>query len=172
MAEKGGKATLPGQGRLGHDDQMKAGLCVRPARADELDSVAQVWHASASAADDAPPQMPTVQELRARIDAELAYGWELSVALVGDAVVGMLAVSKDERVLDELYIAPSMQRKGVGKLLLRRAMEEMPTGFTLRTSAINVGARAFYERMGLRLLSEGAHPRHGHPVCFYGWDVG
>jgi len=32
----------------------------------------------------------------------------------------MLAVKKTDRVLDQLYISPSAQRRGVGKALLRR----------------------------------------------------
>jgi ribosomal protein S18 acetylase RimI-like enzyme len=55
----------------------------------------------------------------------------------------------------QLYISPSIQRRGIGELLLRRAMEEMPTGFTLRTASANISARAFCERMGLKLLAEG-----------------
>ena len=143
----------------------------RSAREDDLVRVAQVWRASAAAAEGAPPETPSVDDLRARIDVELADAWTLSVACIGDEIVGMLAVKRAERVLDQLFISPSVQRRGVGKLLLKRAMEEMPAGFTLRTASANISARAFYERMGLRLLSEGDHPRNGHPVCFYGWNV-
>ena len=144
----------------------------RSAREDELDRVAQVWRASASVADGAPPEVASVDELRARIDIELAEAWTLSVATRDGEIVGMLAVKKAERVLDQLYISPSTQRQGIGKLLLKRAMEDMPAGFTLRTASANIAARAFYEQMGLKLLSEGAHPRLGLPVCFYGWKVG
>ncbi len=146
----------------------------RTAQQDDLDRVAQVWHASASASgvDDAPPDKPSVDALRTRIDIELADAWTLSVACIDGEIVGMLAVKKAERVLDQLFIMPGFQRQGVGKLLLNRAMEEMPAGFTLRTASGNISARTFYERMDLRLLTEGNHPRHGYPVCYYGWNVG
>ena len=116
--------------------------------------------------------MASVDELRARIDIELAEAWTLSVATRDGEIVGMLAVKKAERVLDQLYISPSVQRQGIGTLLLKRAMEEMPAGFTLRAASANIAARAFYEQMGLKLLSEGVHPRLGLLVCFYGWKAG
>lgn len=141
----------------------------RAAQRGDLDRVAQVWHASAAAAAGAAPEVPAVEDLRARIDAELAGAWTLFVASQENCIVGMLAVNKAERILDQLFVSPSMQRRGIGKTLLKRAMVEMPAGFTLRTASVNVNARAFYERMGLRLLSEGSHPGRGHPVCFYGW---
>lgn len=150
---------------------MIATVDIRPARVDELDDVALVWHASASAADDAPPRMSSVEDLRARIDVELADGWTLFVASLAGEVVGVLAMKKIEGVLDQLYVSPSTQRGTIGAQLLGRARAEMPNGFTLRTASANRGARAFYKRMGLKLLSEGVHPRHGHPVCFYGWSV-
>ncbi|ULA59749.1 MAG: hypothetical protein LZF60_160077 [Nitrospira sp.] len=83
----------------------------------------------------------------------------------------MLALKKSDAIVDQLFILPSAQRRGLGKLLLGQAMKEMPNGFTLRTAAANAGARAFYEKIGLKLLSVGKHPRDGYAVCFYGWKV-
>jgi len=56
---------------------------IRAGQPDDLDGVAQFWHAAASAADDAPPEMPSVDDLRARIDVELTNAWALSVAAIG-----------------------------------------------------------------------------------------
>jgi hypothetical protein len=67
---------------------------IRPARVGELDDVALIWHASASAADDAPPRMSSVEDLRARIDVELGDGWTLFVASFAEEVVGILAMKK------------------------------------------------------------------------------
>ena len=145
---------------------------IRPAQDADLDRVALLWHVSAGAADDAPLQTPSIPELRERIDAELADAWTLHVAWIEGELIGMLAVKKTERVLDQLYILPSFQRRGAGKALLNFAMEEMPAGFTLRTGLANYRARSFYEHMGLNFVSEGIHPRSGHPVCFYGWSAG
>jgi putative acetyltransferase len=144
---------------------------IRAAQAHDLDRVAEIWRASALAAADAPPAMPSVDELRARIDIELSASWTLWVVAGGGKIFGMLALKEGESILDQLYICPSAQGHGLGKQLLRHAMARMPAGFTLRTASANSGARAFYARMGLRLLLEDVHPRHGYPVSVYGWNI-
>lgn len=164
---------------------MSSSITIRTASTSDLDAVARVWHESASRADGAPRHMPSLLELRARIDTELASGWSLWVAeriaeRIGERVaeglgedpgiVGMLALRTSEADLDQLFVLPAAQRRGVGTCLIERARQEMPAGFTLRTAAANRGARAFYEKSGLRLLSTGQHPRHAYAVCCYGWQ--
>ena len=85
---------------------MSEAVEIRAALDSDLDRVAQVWHAAAAAADDAPPDMPSIAELRERVDVELADAWALTVACIDGEIVGMLAVKEDERVLDQLYISP------------------------------------------------------------------
>ena len=80
----------------------------RTAHMDDLDAIAQVWHESATRADGASPGMLPLAELRARIDAELADAWTLTVALVERRVVGMLAVKVAEGVLDQLFVFHSL----------------------------------------------------------------
>jgi putative acetyltransferase len=143
----------------------------RTAHPDEFDAIARVWRESAQTAEGAPPEIASVEDLRMRIDVELASGWTLFVAAADRRIVGLLALRTVERVLDQLYVLPSSRREGIGTLLLERAMAEMPHGFTLRTASANAAARRFYERRGLELLSQGAHPRNGYPVCFYGWNL-
>jgi len=115
--------------------------------------------------------MPSLLQLRDRVDAELAWGWSLWVATRHRELVGMLAIRKSEASVDQLFVLPSAQGCGVGRLLLQQAMQEMPNGFTLRTAAANTGARAFYEKADLKLLSIDRHPSHGYAVCIYGWKA-
>lgn len=143
----------------------------RPAKPEDLDAVAYVWRESAKLADGVAPEIPSLSALRERINSELASDWSLWVATLDREVVGMLALKKSDAIVDQLFILPSAQRRGLGKLLLGQAMKEMPNGFTLRTAAANAGARAFYEKIGLKLLSVGKHPRDDYAVCFYGWKV-
>jgi len=138
----------------------------------DLDAVAYVWHESARDADGAAPEIPTLDQLRSRIDLELASGWHLSIASQHGEIIAMLAVRTGTSVLDQLFVLPSKQGLGAGRALLQRATEIMPEGFTLRTASANHRARRFYERAGLALLDEGVHPSGGYPVCYYGWNVG
>ena len=143
----------------------------RTAGPSDLDSVARIWHDSATSADGVSPGVLPLAEFRKRIDVELAESWTLIVALLDGRIAGMLAFKVAEGILDQLFISPSAQRKGVGSTLLQQAIEAMPTGFVLRTASANIGARRFYERMGLTFVSEGHHPRQGYPVCLYAWNV-
>ncbi|HEV2080353.1 MAG TPA: GNAT family N-acetyltransferase [Allosphingosinicella sp.] len=134
-----------------------------------MDAVAAVWHESASRMDGAVADMPTREALRQHIDAELRSDWHLYVALRDEHVVGMLALKPQLAVLDQIFVAPDEQGRGVGRAMLDLAKQLMPSGFTLRMDAANNQARRFYEAQGLTKLDEGTHPWTGKPVHFYGW---
>ena len=146
-------------------------LNIRNAIGSDLDAIAEVWHESARSMDSAVPGMPSRQALRRRIDAELERCWDLRVALLGQRVVGLLAMNRNHSVLDQIFITPTEQGKGIGGALVEVAKRAMPNGFSLRMDASNERARRFYEKHGLKLLGEGIHPRTGIPVHFYGWKV-
>ena len=81
-------------------------------------------------------------------------------------------------LLDDIWVAPWAQGRGVGALLLR-AGEEMirAAGFAdarLECVAANGGARRFYERHGWRLAREFTtdQPRPGLPMAEYGKRLG
>lgn len=132
----------------------------------DLDEVARLWLASALSADGGLADPPTLAQLRARLGEE---PWEITLALALGAIVAFLAVNPARNSLAELYVAPDRQGGAIGRRLLARAKERMAQGFTLRTAAANLRARAFYEREGLRLIVEGAHPLR-NAVCYYAWE--
>lgn len=113
--------------------------------------------------------MPTLPELRSRVDAEVAAGWTLWVAEDAAQLVGILAIRPDEQVLDQLFVSPGQIGSGVGQQLMDHAKTAMPHGFSLHTAATNARARRFYERAGMGLSHRGAHPRTGHAVVWYAW---
>ena len=158
-------------GARGEREAIDEELTVRRAGDGDLDAVARVWHESASAMDGAAADVPSLDALRQRIDAELEAGWELHVAMRGKRVVGMLAIKPDFATLDQIFVAPGEQGRGVGTALLETARRTLPTGFTLRMAASNDRPRRFYEKHGLKPLGEGMHPRTGVPVRFYGWNL-
>ncbi len=142
---------------------------VRRATKDDLDSVASVWHQSASTMDGAILQTPSHEEMRARIDRELEPGWQLFVVEQGEQIVGMLALKPHEAILDQIFVLPDKQASGVGTMLMNTAKEVMPGGFSLRLAEGNERAAQFYERSGLCFSRKGSHPSSGRPVCYYAW---
>ena len=121
--------------------------------------------------DGATAEMPSREALRQRIDAELRSEWALYVALRDERVVGMLALKPGPAILDQIFVTPGEQGRGVGRALLDLAKQLMAGGFTLRMDAANDKARRFYEGEGMTKLDEGTHPWTGAPVHFYGWNV-
>jgi ribosomal protein S18 acetylase RimI-like enzyme len=113
--------------------------------------------------------MPSQAELRKEIDAEFIAGWQVTLAVRGDEIVGFLAIKPDEAVLAELFVRPGSLGGGIGRALLAQAIDAMPDGFTLFTRSGNARARQFYEKAGLTVLRKGTHPRFGDPIVFYGW---
>jgi GNAT superfamily N-acetyltransferase len=91
----------------------------------------------------------TKAELVERLPRELAGRWDVTVAEADGRLLGFLALALSERRLDQLFIAPDAQRRGVGRTLFEVAKERMPDGFWLSTQPANGGARAFYEQCGM-----------------------
>lgn len=120
--------------------------------------------------DGAASPMPSVSQLRDRIDDELSAGWDLYIATRSSRVVGMLAIEPRDAVLDQIFVLPREQRSGVGTRLLNAAKREMPQGFTLRIASANRRAARFYERSGLSHTGVGSHPVTGAPVQYLVWD--
>ena len=144
-------------------------LSVRRAIDSDLDAVADLWHDSAMSMDGAAVNVPLPDELRKRIDYELARDWHLYVALAGERIIGMLAIKPARSILDQIFVSPRERGAGVGSALIDAAQRAMPNGFSLRADASNGEAGRFYERRGMRRIGAGIHPHTGIPVHFYGW---
>ena len=152
------------------DPKLAFGL--RHADQADYEEIAEIWHSSASLEGVSPPIMPTLADLRARVDVEIEKGWSVTVAIADSGLIGVSAVNVQEAVLDQLFVRPDVIGSGVGLALLQNSMRSMPDGFILHTASTNLHARKFYERRGLSFMHEGSHPRTGHLVCYYGWSPG
>ena len=98
----------------------------------------------------------TKSDLATRVPHDLAERWTVTVALVDDRLVGFVALCMAERRIDQIFVAPAAQGKGVGSALFQIALRDLPDGFWLSTQSDNGRARAFYEVRGMTLdLSAG-----------------
>ena len=123
-------------------------LTLRPAAAEDLPAIADLHVA---ARDAAYPAMPRGLHPPDEVHAWVA-GWDLStyavwVAVSGDAPLGYARF--DDVWLDDLYVAPSGQRAGVGSALLDLVKAQRPQGFCLWVFESNEPARSFYRARGL-----------------------
>lgn len=72
--------------------------------------------------------------------------------------------------IEQLYVLPEAQGRGIGTALLGQAQAEEPE-LSLWTFQRNQGARAFYEARGFRLVREtdGAENEEREPDALYRW---
>ena len=86
----------------------------------------------------------------------------------GQQRVAFMAMNKD--FIDQLYIHPDHQRRGIGRALLDFARRLSPDHLWLYTLQINVGARAFYEKNGFVAEKFGISPSpENEPDVEYHW---
>lgn len=86
-----------------------------------------------------------------------------------DGILGFAILSDDQ--LLQLHVEPGEQNKGIGGLLLARAKEARPAGFSLWVFQKNEGARRFYERHGFELVrvTDGQDNEEREPDAQYAW---
>jgi GNAT superfamily N-acetyltransferase len=82
--------------------------------------------------------------------------------------VAFIAMNKD--FIDQLYIHPDYQRRGIGRVLLDFARDRSPDHIWLYTLQVNVNARAFYEKHGFVPEKFGfSPPPENEPDVEYHW---
>ena len=126
---------------------MSTELALRPATAADLPALAEIHLASRRAAGDAfPPGVHGDDEVRAWV-----AGWDLTsydvwLATVGRQVAGSARCTTPW--LDDLYVHPDHQGRGVGGALFDTVTAHRPEGFCLWVFESNEPAREFYRRRG------------------------
>ena len=144
-------------------------IAIRPAREDEFDAVTRVWLDSHVSTGLAVASDTNYAELRARIPREIANGWKLYVADDDGTIVAMLAFRTADTTLDQLFVAPDHQHKGIGKMLLAFARQHLPDEILLRTAIGNKRAIAWYEREGFVREREEMREGWSQPRAYYRW---
>jgi ribosomal protein S18 acetylase RimI-like enzyme len=143
---------------------------IRPYQDRDLKSAARLWFESWQSTGLTVARRATEPAMRERIGQELASGWLLYVAEDDmGSLIGFLALKPATKCLDQIFVAPEAQRKGVGLSLLDFAKRRMPDGFWLRTAVDNLGAFRFYERHGFQAGETSLHPTLGHLTIVYSW---
>lgn len=90
------------------------------------------------------------------------------VVEMDDRAVAFMAMKND--FIDQLYIHPDYQRRGIGRALLDFARERSPEHVWLYTLQVNVNARAFYEKNGFIAEKFGiSPPPESEPDIEYHW---
>jgi ribosomal protein S18 acetylase RimI-like enzyme len=145
---------------------------IRFARPDEVHAVARVWMESwvSTGLDTASNDL--LATLRARVAREIDKGWSLYVADDGGRIAAMLALHLPDRYLDQLFVAPEYQGKGLGRRLLAFTRQRLPDEIWLRCIRENDRAWRWYEREGFVFEKEQLEPMNGFTMKYYRWKNG
>ena len=144
-------------------------ISFRRANAADAAEVATVYIASRRGAAAYLPTVGTDAEIRAFVIHQMMPERETWVAEYGRRIAAVLVLDGDE--VDQFYVAPADQRRGVGDRLLAHAKRLRPTGLRLHAFQKNTPARRFYEDRGFvaKALTDGATNMEREPDVLYEW---
>ncbi|HZT85791.1 MAG TPA: GNAT family N-acetyltransferase [Gaiellaceae bacterium] len=125
---------------------------IRPATAEDLELVRELWRAFDTEIPDEPWRADDLEE-----DLEwLEQAVEQEIVLLADTDGLAVARRKGERLgfLEVLYVRPAARRRGLAAALVREAAERLQQAgaemLELEVLASNAEARAIYERWGFK----------------------
>ena len=142
---------------------------IRPARPDEYDEIARVWMNSWASTGIEDASNFLLAKLRARIPLEIEKGWSLFVADDDGRFAAMLALHLPKKYLDQLFVAPEYQGRGIGRTLLAFTRQLLLDEIYLRCVRENGKAWRWYEREGFVFEKEQVEPMTGFVMKYYRW---
>jgi GNAT superfamily N-acetyltransferase len=142
---------------------------IRPALPHEYDEIARIWMESWVSTGLAEASNFLLANLRARVRKEIDDGWSLFVADDNGNFAAMLALHLPDKYLDQLFVAPEYQGKGIGRLLLAFTRQQLPDEIWLRCVRENEKAWRWYEREGFVYEKEEVSPVTGFMMKYYRW---
>lgn len=143
---------------------------IREYRPDDFDAVTILWRVSRE------KSLPEFQrekghffyEDRDYFMSHVLHKNQVWVVELRQQPVAFIAMNKD--FVDQLYIHPDYQRRGIGKVLLDFARKHSPDHLWLYTLQVNINARAFYEKNGFVAERFGVSPPpENEPDVEYHW---
>ena len=137
---------------------MDADISIRRIQPHAHASATRVWQSSWESAGVGHPNDLSYAALLKKFREELATSWDLYVADHEGKIIGLLALKPSQNQIDQLFIAPEYQRRGIGKLLLNFAKNRLPNEIWLRTAEQNKRAIAFYALAGFEIDRVEARP--------------
>jgi putative acetyltransferase len=147
-------------------------LSIRPYKSDDFEVVTSLWR---RAREQAFPEFQrrkghTFAEDQAYFRSVILVNNDVWVAEVDGKPVAFMAIAGD--FIDQLYVDPNYQRRGLGKALLDHARSLSPEHLWLYTLQINSTGRAFYEKNGFRAVKLGiSPPPESEPDVEYHWNA-
>jgi GNAT superfamily N-acetyltransferase len=150
-------------------DNLPARVSFRRANAADAHDVATVYIASRRGAEAWLPTVGTDDEIRGFVVDKMVPEQETWVAEDGGRIVAVMVLGVD--MVDQLYVAPGEQRRGIGDAMLAHAKHLRPAGLRLWAFQRNAPARRFYEARGFIAIqfTDGATNMEREADVLYRW---
>ena len=144
-------------------------LTFRRATAADAPDVATLYIASRRGAAAYLPTVGADDEIRAFVVDQMVPQHETWVAEIGGRIVAVLVLGDD--MVDQFYVAPGEQRRGIGDAMLAHAKRLRPAGLRLWAFQRNAPARRFYEARGFVAIqfTDGATNMEREADVLYRW---
>ena len=149
---------------------MSGEFIIREYRSEDFDAVTILWRISR---EKSIPEFQLEKghfffEDRDYFQKQIVKNNQIWVVVSQNYPVGFMAMNND--FVDQLYIDPDHQRRGIGRSLLNLARERSPEHVWLYTLQVNASARAFYEKNGFVAEKFGiSPPPESEPDVEYHW---
>ena len=125
------------------------------------------WHATF-----APRRHPDpIDAWRRRFQKDYATQAEVWLSTAPNQVAAFMVLLPEAGWLEQLFVHPDYQGRGLGRALLALARFRCPGGVELDTPAENTAAREFYRRRGFAARQVGFDPVIERVVLRYGWPT-
>jgi len=144
-------------------------VIIRSAAPNDHDALARIWLESWYSTGLQTLFDPGLAMLQSRIPQEVVQGWDLYAADEAGEIVAMLALHPGDFYLDQLWVAPAHQGRGIGRTLLDFTRRKFPHEIWLRCVVQNVNAWRWYEREGFLFEGEEDVPPSNMRMKRYRW---
>lgn len=143
---------------------------LRPYEPADLHPLAECWFETWHAAF-APRRHPRPRADWPRLFAErYAEDAETWLAMADRRVAAFLVLFPDANWIEQLFVDPRFQGRGLGRSLIALARLRCPSGLALDTPAENTPAREFYRRRGFVAQQVGYDPVIQRVTLRYAWS--
>ncbi|MGH6926716.1 MAG: GNAT family N-acetyltransferase [Dongiaceae bacterium] len=141
-------------------------VALRHYRPQDFEATVRLWYEVGLAAHPYVSGRFSYADYAAYFRDVMSLGCAIWLAEVAERLAGFIILRGD--YVDQLYVAVGHQRQGIGGVLMARARVHSPAGLRLRCFVRNTNARAFYERLGFRVVDIGVSDE-GEPEMRYRW---